>query len=507
MTGKLNILFVASEAAPFAKAGGLGEVMRSLPRAIRELGHDARVFIPKYATIDVEKYPMKREIEDLNLETNDKDPHGLLISNVLSHTDAHDGSVTYFLENMEYYEKRANIYGYKDDTIRWVLLSRGAIEFARVSQWKPDIIVASDWQAGFVPNLMETQFKDDPRIAKIATLFSIHNLKYQGMFDPQFVQEMDADSGQGPVPDFTDPIILKLNGMRRGILYADIINTVSPTYAKEILTPEFGEKLDGVLKERRDSLYGILNGIDYDEFDPAKDPNIPAPYTVKTVAKKRIENRRALQERMGLLQDDDVFLMAYIGRLSNQKGIDLVSQIAPSLFDNMQCQLVVVGTGDTTYREFFQKLSQTYPNRVAVHLFYDDVIPKLAFAGADAVLVPSKYEPAGLVPLEAMHYGAVPIVRKTGGMADTVDDYMPGEGRGTGFVFEKYDQYALLIAIVRAWQARRNKKEWHDLIERDMKQDFSWTKSAKEYVSVCEKAIAIRTAKQQKVFPQTIGLR
>ena len=507
MARKLNILFVASEAAPFAKAGGLGEVMRSLPRAIRELGHDARVFIPKYATIDVEKYPMKREIEDLNLETHDKDPHGLLISNVLSHTDPRDGSVTYFLENMEYYEKRANIYGYKDDTIRWVLLSRGVIEFARMSEWKPDIIVASDWQTGFVPNLMETKFKDDAQLSEIATLFSIHNLKYQGMFDPQFVQEMDADSGQGPVPDFTDPIILKLNGMRRGILYADIINTVSPTYAKEILTPEFGEKLDGILNERRDSLYGILNGIDYDEFDPEKDPNVLAHYNAKTVEKKRPENRRALQERMGLPQDDDAFLMAYVGRLSNQKGIDLISQISTSLLDNMKCQLVVIGTGDTNYREFFLKLSQSHPDRVAAHLFYDDILPKLVFAGADAVLVPSKYEPAGLVPLEAMHYGAVPIVRRTGGMADAVEDYVPGEGKGTGFAFDKYDQYALLIAIVRAWQARRNKKEWQDLMKRDMEQDFSWAKSAKEYITICERAIAVHTSKQKAVLPQAMGFR
>jgi len=494
---KLKILFVSSEVAPFAKVGGLGEVMRSLPRAIRELGHDARVFVPKYATIEAEKYPMKREIENLNLETQDKDPHGLLMSNVLSHTDSDDGSITYFLENMEYYEKRANVYNYKDDTIRWVLLSRGVLEFIKRSEWKPDIIVASDWQTGFVPNLLETKFKDDSVLANIATLFTIHNLKFQGMFDAQFVLEMEADSGQGPVPDFTDPIILKLNGMRRGILYADIVNTVSPTYAKEILTSEFGEKLDGVLKERHDSLFGIMNGIDYDEFNPQNDPDIPAHYTVKNVGKKRLENRRALQERMGLPQDDSVFLMAFVGRLSDQKGLDLIKEIVPSLFENISGQMVVVGTGDTKYREFFQQLSQDYPDRVATYPFYDEKIPKLIFAGADAVLVPSKYEPAGLVPMEAMHYGAVPIVRKIGGMADTVSDYVPGEGVGTGFAFEKYDPYALLIAIVRAWQARRNKKEWQGLIERGMVQDFSWTKSAKEYVSLCEKAIKVHKEKRE----------
>jgi len=493
----LKILFVASEAAPFAKVGGLGEVMRSLPRAIRELGHDARVFIPKYATIDVEKYPMKREVEDLNFETEDVDPHGLLVSNVLSHKDPDNDSITYFLENMEYYEKRANVYGYKDDTTRWVLLSRGALEFIKRSEWKPDIVIASDWQTGFAPNLMETKFKDDPVLSDIATLFSIHNLRYQGMFDARFVSEIDADSGQGPVPDFTDPIILKLNGMRRGILYADLINTVSPTYAKEILTPEFGEKLNEILKERRSFLSGVMNGIDCDEFNPSKDPDIPVHYSIKTMARQRPKNRLALQEKMGLPRDDEVFIMGFVGRLSDQKGINLLSEIAPSLFENLPFQLVVVGTGDTKYREFFQDLSQKYPNRMATHLFYDDKLPKLIFAGADAILVPSKYEPAGLVPMEAMHYGAIPIVRKTGGMADSVEDYVPGENRGAGFVFDKFDQYALLIAIIRAWQAHRNKKEWHDLIKRGMSQDFSWVKSAKEYISLCEKAIKVHKEKAE----------
>lgn len=485
----IKILFVASEAAPFVKVGGLGEVMQSLPRSIRDLGCDARVFIPKYATIDTEKYPMKRIVENLNFNTQDKDQYGLLISNVLSYQNPDDGSITYFLENMEYYEKRANAYGYKDDPVRWVLLSRAALEFIKRSEWKPDIIIASDWQTGFIPNLMETEFKEDPIISKIASLFSIHNLSYQGMFDTKFVSEIDADSGQGPVPDFTDPKIFKLNGMRRGILYADFINTVSPTYAKEILTTELGEKLDNVLKERQDYLYGIMNGIDYDRFDPAKDSDLPVNYSVKNVGKERLKNRRALQERINLPIDDEVFIMGYVGRLSEQKGVNLLSDIAPSLFDNLPLQLIVVGTGETKYKEFFQDLSQKYPDRIKAHLAYDEKLSKLIFAGVDAVIVPSKYEPAGLVPLEAMHYGAVPIVRKTGGMADSVEDYVPGENKGTGFVFAKYDQYALLIAIVRAWQARRNKKDWRGLIERGMNKDFSWTKSALEYVSLCAKAI------------------
>ena len=211
---KLKILFVASEAAPFIKVGGLGEVMHSLPKALRKLGHDARVMTPKYATIDIEKYPMETVLDNIKVESGDKDPYGILVSNVLSYTSA-DGGVNYFLENMEYYEKRANVYGYADDTVRWILLSKATLEFIKKSEWKPDVIVASDWQSGFIPNLVHTDSKDDPILSKIPIVFSIHNLKWQGMFDPHFVSEMDFDGGHEQITDFFEPRTTKLNGMRR----------------------------------------------------------------------------------------------------------------------------------------------------------------------------------------------------------------------------------------------------------------------------------------------------
>src|SRR3990167_5821027 len=220
-TQSLKILFVASEAAPFVKVGGLGEVMHSLPKALRNLGHDARVFVPKYAMIDIEKFPMKSEIVDIKLESGDKDPNGLLVSNVVRYDEA-DGATTYFLENMEYYEKRANVYGYGDDAVRWVLLSKGALEFLKRSEWKPDVIVSCDWQAGFIPNYLHTEYKDDVDLKNITTIFSIHNLRFQGMFDPKHVNEMDYDSGQQAIPALPDEKIIKLNGMRRGIYYADV---------------------------------------------------------------------------------------------------------------------------------------------------------------------------------------------------------------------------------------------------------------------------------------------
>ncbi|OGN07023.1 MAG: hypothetical protein A2750_02765 [Candidatus Yanofskybacteria bacterium RIFCSPHIGHO2_01_FULL_45_42] len=488
-TKKLKILFVAAEAAPFIKVGGLGEVTRSLPKAMRELGHDARLFIPKYAKIEAEKFPMEPEAGELDIAPNEEDPHRLLVSNVFKHLDKESGITAYFLENMEYYEKRANTYNYGDDTVRWVLLSKGALEFIRRSDWKPDIIIANDWQTGFIPNLIETEFKNDPVLSRIATIFLVHNLKFQGMFDPHFVPELEADSGQGPIPDFNDPRILKLNGARRGIIYADIVNTVSPTYAKEILTPEFGEKLEEILQEKRDVLYGTLNGMDYDEFDPETDPDIPAHYSRNKPA-ERYRNKTALQKHFGLPEDDKVFVMGFVSRLTEQKGVDLLKEVAPSIFENLDLQLVIVGTGDTKYRTDFKELQEKYPTRVAIHPFFDEKLPKLVFSGADAVLIPSRFEPSGLVQMEAMRYGAIPIVRKTGGLADTVTDYYPGADCGTGFVFEKYDSYAFLIAIVRAWQAHRSKKEWTGLVKRAMSQDFSWKKSAKDYVELCRLAIS-----------------
>lgn len=492
--GSLKILFVASEAAPFVKVGGLGEVMHSLPKALRKLGHDARVLTPKYATIDLEKYPLEKELGDIKVESGDKDPFGILTSNVLRYTND-DGGINYFLENMEYYEKRANVYGYSDDTVRWVLLSKAALEFARKSEWKPDLIVASDWQTGFIPNLIHTDYKDDPILSKIPVVYSIHNLKYQGMFDHRFVSEMDYDGGQEMISDFFDPRTNKLNGMRRGIMYADAINTVSPTYAREILTEEFGEGLEKLLNERKSRLFGILNGINTESLNPETDKDLVANYSPKTLS-KRLENQVALQKQFGLpVTEGDVFVVGMVSRMDGQKGFDLVTQILSPLLENINFQFVIVGEGDPGYRMFFEELKTKYPGRVGTHFAFDARLPRMIFGGADAVLIPSKYEPSGLVQMEAMRYGCIPIVRKTGGLADSVQDFSPEKEEGTGFVFEKYDPFSLTISIIRASELYRQKKEWDKLVKRAMAEDFSWEKSAKEYVKLFEMALRFHKEK------------
>jgi starch synthase len=487
----LKVLFVASEAAPFAAAGGLGAVMYSLPKALNKLGYDARVMIPRYLTIDQEKFPMKIIERELLVPSGSGEP---LVCNVKMFTSPEDEEApvtTYFLENMEYYEKRANIYGYADDPVRWALLSRGVLEFVWTHKdWRPDIIVACDWQAGLIPNYLHTEYRDNPILKKIASLFAIHNLYYQGMFDHHFVSEMDYDAGQALIPAFNDPRLLKLNFMRRGIMYSDAIVTVSPNYAKEITTPEYGELLDDLLRERRSRLYGVLNGIDYKNWNPETDPNIEFHFSPKTI-EKRVFNKKALQNRFNLPVEEDAFMLGIVSRFTEQKGFDLLIDSADAILRNFNVQLIVLGGGDSRYMGFFQDLRDRYPQKVAVHLSFDPILPRVIYAGADAILIPSKYEPSGLTQMEAMRYGAIPIVRKTGGLADSVIDYNPSEQMGNGFVFEKFDHYAFYGTIIRAMEAYKYKEFWEKLQERAMTADFSWEMSAREYGKLFDKTIEL----------------
>ena len=486
---KLRLLFVAPEAAPFVKVGGLGEVMRSLPQALRTLGHDARVFLPKYATIDLKKYSLRLELEGLESASfEEEDPHGLFVSNVLRYDDDSGKTIAYFLENMEYYEKRANVYGYADDAIRWALLSRAVLEFLKHSSWRPDVIIAADWQGGLLPNYFHTTYKEDPKLSPIAIVFSIHNLSFQAMFDHHFVPQMDYDAGKEAIPPFNDPRLLKLNFMRRGIMYADIVNTVSPTYAQEIITPEYGEGLYELLSERRSRLSGILNGIDTGLYDPETDPAVPFHYGIKTLDLKT-KNKSALQQKFNLPIRDTVPLFGIVSRLTDQKGFGLLIDAGEPLLENFDMQLVIVGSGEGHFMTFFQKLAKKYPEKVGICLNYDETLAHMVYAAVDAVIIPSRFEPSGLTQMEAMRYGAVPIVRKTGGLADSVVDYDPANKTGTGFVFEKFDNHAFYGAMVRAIETYRYPEFWRDIQRRGMMTDFSWTKSAREYIALFKKAI------------------
>lgn len=490
----MRILFVATEAAPFAKVGGLGSVMYSLPKALSELGHDARVMIPKYLSIDQKFHDLRTEYKELKVPTGNTEGPEYLICNVKRcdpSVDLEAPVTTYFLENEEYYEQRANVYGYADDTTRWALLCRGVLEFIKQSKsWMPDVIVISDWQTALVANYLKTIYKNDPDLSKIATVFSIHNLFYQAMYDHRFVSEMDFDDGHSAIPGFNDPRLTKLNWMRRGITYSDSINTVSPNYAKEIITKEYGELLDDLLRERRAVLTGILNGIDYNIWNPESNPYILSHYS-KSDLTSRAKNKAVLQERFGLPVKKDVFLVSIVSRLSKQKGLDILFPIVDLLIQELPVQFIIVGEGDSDIMGFFHDLESRHPGRIANHLKFDPVLPHLIYAGSDATLVPSRFEPCGLTQMESMRMGCVPIVRKTGGLADSVEDYNPEKQSGTGFVFDKFDSNSLLISFIRAFENFRDKKKWHELQKRAMSRDFSWITSAKKYENLFIQAIGI----------------
>jgi len=479
---RLKILFVSSEAAPFAKAGGLGDVLFSLPLALRKLGQDVKVMIPRYATIDPKVYKLQTELNDLEVPTDQESPTPYLVCNVKKYLGG-DTAPVYFLENMEYYEKRANVYGYADDHVRWILLCRGVLEFLKKSSWVPEIIVCCDWQAGLIPNYLKTVYRKDPVLSKIASVFAIHNLHFQGMCDFRFVKESEKDSGHEPIPDFFSSRLAKLNWMLRGIIYSDAIVTVSPTYAQEILTPEYGEGLDKVLSERRDRIYGILNGINYDHYNPQTTPHIPFHYSSLTVARKR-KNKIFLQKRFGLKESKNAFLIGMVARFTEQKGFDLLEQIMDPLLKNTCFQFIFSGDGEPRYKECIKKMAEKYPQRVGYQMEFDVNLPHLVFAASDASLIPSKFEPCGITQMQAMRYGSIPIVRKTGGLADTVKNFSPEKNEGDGFVFENYDSFALFTIIIQAGTSFKFKKKWRDLVKRAMEKNFSWEKSAEGYIKV-----------------------
>ena len=487
----LKILFISAEVAPYVLVGGLGQVMKSLPASLRKLRVDARIFMPKYALIDEKKYPMEIIFQDLKVPTDSPEKEEL-VCNVKRHVPGEPEAPAYFLENMEYYEKRANVYGYSDDPVRFALLCRGALEFLRKSDWIPDIINATDWHTGFLPDYLKTKYSQDRKLSKIITVFSIHNLFHQGIFDHRTIPELDFDDGKSEIAPFFSDRIAKQNFMKRGIIYSDVVNTVSENYSKEILTKDYGEGLDELLKEMRTKIFGILNGIDYNELNPATDKLIPFNFSLAEL-KRKMKNKIHLQKEFNLEASQDIPLLGMVARLFEQKGVDLLFPIMEILLSDFDLELVIVGEGEAKYRDFFFEMAKKFPKRFSFHPVSDFTLGRRVLAGCDIFLMPSKFEPCGLTQMEAMRYGAVPIVRKTGGLADTVEDFDPRKKSGTGFVFEKFDSTALFGTTIRAIETFKHKNVWQDLVRRVMKTDFSWEISAQKYLELYRKAISFKS--------------
>lgn len=469
----LKVLVIGAEMWPYASVGGLSRFIYNLPKALINQGVDCRVFMPKYGKIDTQAFEL--EIQKLQIKMPDKDFGKEVTCNVLVHQL--DGITTYFLENQEYYELRANEYGYIDDPIRWGLLQRGVWEFLKVSDWIPDIIHCNDWQTGLVSEYFVDEYKQLKELKNIKTVFTMHNLRFQAGYDHNFVTEVDFDSGRTKIPAITSKEFEKLNSVRRGIMYSDALTTVSPTYAKEILTPDFGESQERLLNELRYKLHGILNGIDYSDFDTAEDDSLASNFKVGEW-NNRSQNKAALQERFMLDKNPNAPLFVISYRLTDQKGLSLVTAVIETILNEFDAQLIVNGDGETGFKSFFRYLSEKYPNQVGVNLSYDEQLPRMLFAGGDFLLHPSKFEPCGIVQLEAMRYGCIPIVREVGGLADTV---IEGE---TGFTFKNFNEQSLLITISRAVEIYKHEELVNSLRKACMEQDFSWDNSAKKYIKI-----------------------
>jgi len=473
----LRILLCTSEAVPFAKTGGLADVAGALPPALAKLGHDVRLALPKYAEIDakITSEPVGRVFDVLI--------GGKPVCVSVEQSDGLPGVLTYLVNCPEYFN-RAGLYGHPDDPERFGLFCLAILQFIESSDWCPDVIHCNDWQTALIPVDLKTRYAEDPVLSKIGTVLTIHNLAYQGVFEPAALEAIGLDRSLLKVDGLE--FYGHVNFLKGGLLFADVLNTVSKTYAQEIQTTEYGERLDGVLAGRRADLYGILNGVDYVEWDPATDGFIEANYDATNVAPKDA-NKAALQRRYNLPERTDLPLFGLVSRLAGQKGLDILAEVLPH-FLQLGAQFVLLGTGEPDYEELVSSLAKRFPDKMGVSLAFDNPLAHLIYAGSDMFLMPSRYEPCGLGQIISLRYGTIPVVRSTGGLADTITDFKPESREGNGFAFEDYSAAALMGAMARGMMTFGAKQLWSRLIQNAMACDFSWDRSAQEYETLYQRA-------------------
>ena len=472
----MKILFAASECVPFIKTGGLADVVGALAPVLARKGHDVRVILPKYGMMAEEYRQQLRHVTDFYVKLGWR--HQYCGIEALER----QGVTFYFVDN-EYYFKRNYIYGLGGDEYeRFGFFCRAVLDALPRLDFQPDVIHAHDWQSGMVPALLRIQYDQADFYHNIRTVFTIHNLQYQGVFGIEQVKDVLE------LPDdvFTNDKLECFgcaNFMKAALVYADEITTVSPSYAEEIQTAYYGERLDGLLRARRNSLSGVLNGIDMQEYDPAADPLIPAHYSAQDLS-GRAQCKAALQQSLGLTVDPSVPIIGMVGRLSSQKGLDLVDHVIGQIMEE-NVQLVVLGMGESRYVNLFSWAEQQYPGRVAARFQMDHQLAHRIYAGADMFLMPSQFEPCGLSQMIALRYGCVPIVRETGGLRDTVLSYNHYNNAGNGFTFFNYNAHDMLFTIRRALRYYHEHPDvWRELQSRGMNGDYSWNASAETYLSL-----------------------
>ncbi len=476
MSKKLKILFLSAEVEPFAKTGGLGDVGGSLPKALHNMGHDVRVVMPAYQKIEA-GYPGVSPMPGALIVPTGV---GRLTAGVFEGTLPGSEVPVYFIAEGNLFN-RPQLYGYGDDAYRFAFFSRAALELTLALDWKPDIVHAHDWHTAPAITWLATAGQGHAQFRGIATVFTIHNLAHQGRTHWRIFDYLGLQTHS-----LTEEGYDEVNFMARGIYHATMINTVSPTYAREIMTPAGGAGLDGLLRHRHFDVHGILNGLDYEEWDPMVDGRLASHFDASN-PEARLYNRRALQSRANLPQRDNIPLVAMVSRLDWQKGLDITGHVIHLLMNGYSgdAQFIVLGTGDPGYENMFAQLATYHPQKMTAYLSYDANFAPLIYAGSDIFLMPSLFEPCGLGQLIAMRYGSVPVVRATGGLADTVSD---GE---TGFSFYDYNADAFWHALQRAiYVYNVDKPRWHAIQQNGMVADFSWERSASGYQQLYEWAIA-----------------
>ena len=469
-----NVLFVASECVPFVKTGGLADVVGSLPKYFDKNEFDVRVMVPKYACIPEEWKNKMNYVTHFYIDLAWRKQYvGIMEME-------YEGVKFYFIDN-EFYFAGFQPYGnIHEDIEKFAFFCKASLSALPSLNFRPDIIHCHDWQTGLIPVYLKDMFAENPFYHGIKTIMTIHNLKFQGVWDLQKVQDITGLKSYFFTSDKLEAFG-DANYLKGGIVYADIVTTVSDSYAEEIKTPFYGEKLDGLINARANCLTGIVNGLDYNEYNPATDPFVEYHYDARTFRKEKIKNKRALQRELGLEENPKAMMIGIVSRLTDQKGFDLIAYVMDELCQDA-VQIVALGTGDERYENMFRHFDWKYHGKVSAQIYYDEALSHRIYAASDAFLMPSLFEPCGLSQLISLRYGTLPIVRETGGLKDTVEPYNEYEGTGTGFSFRNYNAHEMLNTVRNAERIFYDKKrEWNKMVDRAMATDFSWNNSARQY--------------------------
>ncbi|MEM7585090.1 MAG: glycogen synthase GlgA [Acidobacteriota bacterium] len=474
----LKICFVSSEIAPFAKAGGLADVAQALPEHLQRQGHDVRVFMPFYGKIDTEAYDFTAVdfLRGVHLRMGD---HVFTFSVFVARAPNSQVDV-YFLHCPQLFHGDHIYTGEWDEHLRFSLLTRGAIECCQRMGWGPDIFHCNDWHTALLPLYLKTLYSWDQLFARSKTVYTIHNIAYQGVFPAEVIGNLGLDEYRHLLFQ-SDLEQGAISFMKTGVLYADVVTTVSRTYAQEIQTEAYGMGLEALLRQRSSSVVGIVNGVDYSQWSPQEDPLIPYNYGIDDVAEGKERNKQHLCESTGLVHDEAAPMIGVVSRLTSQKGLELTYEALPEALRYLNIRAVILGTGESDIENHFHWLQRTFPQKVCYYRGYNNELAHLIEAGADIFLMPSRFEPCGLNQMYSLKYGTVPIVRKTGGLADTVELFDPATGRGTGFVFEHYDKTGFGWALKTALTTYQDRDAWEQLRRNGMEVDFSWDKQGAEY--------------------------